>query len=161
MTDAPPTTTKLYWYLVAGGAVISVVAAAAINAIYVGVMDGGLSVSALPSAVRAGLIFGLLTTAFVILGTVRFASKLRFRKGWAIVLSVVAPVVGWTLFGAIDSGFGPTSLFAFYPVVGVIAGAGSGLVAALASFLVPEATSHRTPASPDSADLEELLSREG
>ncbi|PTT21762.1 hypothetical protein DBR36_03300 [Microbacterium sp. HMWF026] len=160
MTHALPATTKLYWYVVAGGAVMSVVAAATVSALYNGVMGGGHGAITLSATVGAGLSFGLLTTVFVILGTVWFASKLHTRKGWTIAMSVAAPVVGWTLFGVFDSGFGPASLFVFYPVVGVIAGVASGTVVALGSFLVPENARQLEMGPPDDTDVAELFSRE-
>ncbi|WP_150955588.1 hypothetical protein [Microbacterium testaceum] len=153
MSDAPPATTTLYWSVIACGAVLSVVVATAVSGLYYDAMGDGLTADLFVASVRGGIGFGLPTVAFVILGTVWFAPKLHLRKGWAILGSFAAPVVGWTLFGAVDSGFGPASLFAFYPVVGVVAGTASGLAAALASFLVPVAEPGGEAASGHAPDI--------
>lgn len=129
---------KLYWKVVGCGSLAGVVIAVAITAVFqdtFALRSNGDSLH----TVRWGIILGLISAASVVLGTIATARKLDTTCGRIsfVLLSFLAPIVGWVLLG-IATGLTATWIFFWgYPIVGFVAGIVSGLIAVLATFFMP------------------------
>lgn len=91
------------------------------------------------------MILALISSAFVTIGTIAFARKLNTAggKGLIIAMSVVSPFVGWILFGVINGLLSTWIFFFGYPLIGATSGVMAGIVAALATFFMPQSASRQ------------------
>lgn len=132
---------KLYWTVIGCGSIAGVVIAVAIMAVFYGTFAIWGTGDPL-AAVLWGSILGLITAIFVTIGTVATASRLDTTGGRIsfVVLSFLAPIIGWALVGI---GTGLTATWHFfwgYPLIGFVAGVVSGLIAVFATFFMPHAS---------------------
>lgn len=109
----------------------------------------------LDSAAR-GMGLGLITSLMVVAGTVATARHLNtgWGKGLFVLLTFVSPLLGWLLLGAVR-GMLPGVLFEV-PWLAVVLTVGATVIAAIATFFVPDSS---PSTSPGDAEATELLER--
>ena len=132
---------QLYWKVIGCGSIAGVVIAVAIMAVFYGTF-AIWSTGDRFAAVRWGSILGLISAIFVTIGTVATASRLDTIRGRIsfVLLSFLAPIIGWVLVGM---GTGLTATWHFfwgYPLIGFVVGIVSGLIAVIATFFMPHAS---------------------
>jgi len=133
-------TAKLYWKVAACGSFIDVLIAVALLAVFYDTFAQGTG--NFLAALRWGTLLGVVSAVFVVLATVALARKLDTAGGRIsfVLLSFLAPIVGWVLVGVV-TGLTTTWLFIWgYPIIGLVAGVVSGLFAVLATFFMPYAS---------------------
>jgi MFS family permease len=155
-------TRALYWRLLGGGALVGVVlAVAGLNLYYLATSteyfapSTGYGPQSFYNAVRWGTFLALVTAAFVMIGTLAVAGRLNTAWGKAgfVLLSIIGPAAGWMLFGVVQSVLTSWHFFFFSPILAVFAGIFSGIVAAFATFFIPERESEQA----ETDDEEDLL----
>jgi len=131
-------TTLLYWKIIGCCFIAGVVVAVAVMAVYYATV-AIQSTGGLLAALRWGTTLGVTSGVFVVLGTIATTRKLDRTAGRItfVLLSFIAPIVGWVLVG-ITTGLTATWHFFWgYPIIGFVAGILSGIIALLATFFMP------------------------
>ena len=131
---------RRYWRVILYGSIVGVVLSIGILNLYYLVFVTEYTPQTFGYSVKWGTFFGLITSGFILVGTIAVARSLgtRLGKGLFIVLSVVSAAGGWLLYGVLTGLLGSWHFFFGYPVIAAVAGTMSGVVAALAMFFVPQ-----------------------
>lgn len=134
-----------YWRTIGYGSIVGIVLSVGILNLYYLIFATEYTLQTFIDAAKWGTILALISSAFVTIGTIAFARKLNTArgKGLFIAMSVVSPIVGWILFGVINGLLFTWIFFFGYPLIGAASGVMAGIVAALATFFMPQSASRQ------------------
>lgn len=139
-----------YWRVIAYGSVVGVAISVGTLNVYYLIFTTDYTLQSFFDAAKWGAALALTTSAFVVIGTIGLARKVRTRRGKAlfVLLSVASSVVGWLLLGVLNGLLASWLFFFGFPLIAVISGTFAGIVAALAMFFVPEADAPKQDIAP-------------
>jgi MFS family permease len=129
-----------YWRVIAYGSIVGVALSIGILNLYYLIFASEYTLQSFGDAARWGTLLGLVTSAFVIVGTIAFARRLgtRWSRGLFITLSVVSPVAGWLGLGIVNGLLVSWIFFFGFPLIAAVSGVMAGIVATVSMFFIPQ-----------------------
>lgn len=129
-----------YWKVILYGTIVGVVLAIGILNQYYLIFSTEYTAQSFGNAIKWGTGLALVTSGLVICGTLAVARRLGTRRGKIlfIILSVLSPIAGLMLLGIINGLLVNWHFFFAVPLIAIIAGVVSGIIATFAMLFLPQ-----------------------
>lgn len=140
-----------YWKVILYGSTVGVALSIGILNLYYLIFFTEYTSQSFGDAIRWGAGLALVTSGLVTCGTLAVARQLGTRRGKIlfIILSVLSPIAGWLLLGIINGLLVSWYFFFGFPLIAIVSGIASGIIATFATFFLPRSDPDEESGSTD------------